>query len=309
MKYFILILAISLTCVCSNHAQTVLNNGFENINSNNSIKHWGNVYLMSVWIDSNGVSHSDSIIYDGPFYNSTSNAHTGSKALELRNAWNYTTNKGIAGAVGCDEDSIFSGFGPINMVPTNATPFNPFSPFNFGFYYKFSPQNNDSALAEITLWDSSGNQLGQGTIIIGTPTNNYTLINAPLNYTSSGIAAFYSFRISNFYTAAPDVRQPSLGTRLLVDDIGFNFVTNVSSIKEEKTLIYPNPASEFITIEIPANKLFNYCINNISGQTIQNGFLTSKSTIIPLTKLNSGIYYVHIYNDNVNQSKLLKVNK
>src|SRR6185369_12246751 len=126
------------------------------------------------------------------FYGPTNDANNGSTALELRNAWDFTTNTGIAGAVSSDDDSIFSSWGLLNLVPTNATSFNPFAPFNFGFYYKYFPVNGDSAFAQIALWDSSGNQLAEGTLVIPDAASSYTLAYAPVNYSVTGIAAFYS---------------------------------------------------------------------------------------------------------------------
>jgi hypothetical protein len=107
--FTILVMTLSLKAVYM-QAQTIQNGSFESLNSDGTLRNWGNVYLMSVWIDSSGVSHSDSIVYDGPFYAPTNDAFHGNTALELRNAWNFTSNIGIAGAVGLDDDSVFSSF-------------------------------------------------------------------------------------------------------------------------------------------------------------------------------------------------------
>jgi hypothetical protein len=292
-----LILFASIFLVIHSQAQTVYNNGFENLNADSSLSNWGNVYIFSVWIDSLGVSHSDSLVYDGPFYGPSSDAHSGNRALELRNAWNFTTNTGIAGAAAVDEDSVFSSWGTLNLVPTNATTFSPFAPINFGFYHKFSPVNGDSAYAQIALWDSSGYQFAEGTLLITAATNTYDLIYAPINYFNPGFAAFYSLKISTFYTLDPGVRQPGFGTRLLVDNIGFNYA-NTTDINPAKTQnafsVYPNPAKDEIHFDSKLNTASPYRLCNIFGQTVMEGTIYPETNSISILNINSGVYFLEM---------------
>ncbi|MEP7263806.1 MAG: T9SS type A sorting domain-containing protein [Bacteroidota bacterium] len=306
MKKIFTIILFAVCCLKANNikAQSVINNGFEYLNSDGTLKNWGNVYLTAMWFDTiTGQFYSDSIVNDGAYYYApTADAHSGTTALELRNSWNYTINAGIAGAVGLDDDSIFSSWGAGGtLIPTYATPFNPFSPFNFGFYYKYFPVNGDSAYASITLWDSTGNQLGEGIAIITTSSSVYTLISAPINYIMSGDVAFYSFFISNFYTADPGSRQPGFGTRLLVDNIQFNFAS--TSVNEENNNnqfinIYPNPSQDYITINSGIIQTTPYKIRNMFGQLVMEGKLETPSETISLQNLDAGVYYIEMIVDN-----------
>jgi hypothetical protein len=289
---------ILLTILCINakmsQAQHVFNPGFENLNSDNTLQNWGNVYLTSVWIDSLGNNHSDSIISDGPFYAPVNDPYSGSHALELRNAFDFTTGHAISGAVGIDDDSIFSGYSSFNTVPTYATPFNSFAPFNFGFYYMFEQVNGDTAFAEIMLFDSSGNQVGGGLLLITDTTSSYTLINAPINYYSSDLVAFYSFRIGTFYSIEPGSHEPSLGTRLKVDNIGFNYVSAyVSDFNGPGAkMIYPNPASDFVNVDISVKNNSAYKIYSSTGQIIKSGKLKYESKEISISDLQDGLYFI-----------------
>jgi hypothetical protein len=93
-------------------SQTVIPNpSFEEINANGSIRNWGNIYIQSVWFDTTGEMHGDSIIYDNAYYAATSEAHNGNWAAEMRNSYNYTLNTGTSGEIVADLDSVYSAWG------------------------------------------------------------------------------------------------------------------------------------------------------------------------------------------------------
>ncbi len=276
------------------NSQTVNNNGFEQLNYDGTLSYWGNVYIQSAWFDSLGVAHYDSIVYNGTYYYApTFDAHNGNTAMELSNSWNFSTNEGRSGAAGVDDDTVFAAYGLANLIPTFATPFNPWNPFNFGFYYKYFPENGDTAYAEITLWDSLGNQLASGLILITDSTSTYTQISAPINYMMVAQADFYSLSIGTFYTVEPGSHEPSFGTRLIVDDVGFNFVTqSVNDFGSVNRLqVYPNPASDFIILKSEAGEIYSdYTITDISGRVVLRGLITGEKMRINTGIFESGIY-------------------
>ena len=279
----------------------VPNSNFNLLNSDGTLANWGNVYLFQAWLDTNGVMHGDSIVFDGPLYAATSDAYSGSHALELHNAWNYTSNTGIAGAVASDEDSVFSSWGILNLVPTNATAFNPFAPINFGFHYKYFPVNGDTAYALLTLYDSLGNSTGECEILLSDSTQTYTEIYAPVVYTSNALAAYYSLRFSNFYTANPGYKQPSLGTRLLIDQIGFNLVTSIdqpSAIAQNKIQLVPNPAGNQLRIQLASNEAVGTRVLSLLGTEL---IPLQNSNILDLQNLNTGIYLLEVTTNDTKQ--------
>jgi len=279
----------------------VPNSNFNLLNSDGTLANWGNVYLFQAWLDTNGVMHGDSIVFDGPLYAPTSDAYSGSHALELHNAWNYTSNTGIAGAVASDEDSVFSSWGILNLVPTNATAFNPFAPINFGFHYKYFPVNGDTAYALLTLYDSLGNRTGECEILLSDSTQTYTEIYAPVVYTSNALAAYYSLRFSNFYTANPGYKQPSLGTRLLIDQIGFNLVTSIdqpSAIAQNKIQLVPNPAGNQLRIQLASNEAVGARVLSLLGKEL---IPLQNSNILDLQNLNTGIYLLEVTTNDTKQ--------
>ena len=290
MKKSALLLFLAFCSALANCLAQVENTNFEKLNSDGSLKNWGHVYLFPFSIDSNGVITSDSVAIDQAFYARSSDAYNGNSALELRNGWNYSTNTGIAGAVAADDDSIFSSWGLMNLLPTNATLFAPFAPVNFGFYYKYFPVNGDSAYAELNLWDSAGVEIANGRLLLYDSVSTYTLGYAPINYFNPGFAAYFSLTIHNFFTSQPGYRQPSFGTRLLVDNLGFNFVTLSSQNPENSNSdfsIYPNPARTELKLSVQENTFFEYEILDALGQRLKKG---SNQTTIKLNDLSDGFY-------------------
>jgi hypothetical protein len=288
-------------------AQSVYNHGFEILNSDGTLSNWGNVYLENVWLDSLGNPHTDSIVYDGPYYAPTTDANNGLTAMELRNSWDYTTNHGRSGAAAVDEDSIFSAYGLFNFIPTYATPFQPFEPFNFGLYYKFTPVNGDTAYAEITLLDSSSNQIGYGLILIIDSATTFTHIDAPVNYTTLMSADFYSLNVGTFYTVEPGSHDPSFGTRLIVDDIGFNFVTSVNEVKKSNIDLFPNPSSGIVHFTCQQEMLNkSYEVLDISGRVVFEGKITGEKMRINLGNLEKGVYYLCVQ---ANSTRIILTNR
>jgi len=301
MKKLLLFTALVFILDLSSNAQVVPNSGFEQLNPDGTLTNWGNIYLVPITIDSSGNQTFNTIVYDGPFYAPSTDAHTGNGALELRNAWDFTANAGIAGAASSDEDSVFSSWGLLNLVPTYGTPFSPFEPFNFGFYCKYSPLNGDSAVARLALWDSVGNQIAEGIAIVPSSLSTYTLVTAPIYYSTPGNADFYSLSFSNFITTAPGVRQPTFGTRMLVDDIGFNFVSTsgIDAIESgDKINVYPNPATEYVKINAGNLENVPYAIRNLTGQLVSEGILIPGENTINTGNINSGVYSVGVMQKN-----------
>lgn len=64
--------------------------------------------------------------------------------------------------------------------------------------------------------------------------------------------------------------------------------------------VYPNPATDFLNINISnANfKNLNLSINTVSGQQIMNTNMSGNNTKINIESLSSGVYFVNISNEN-----------
>jgi hypothetical protein len=71
-----------------------------------------------------------------------------------------------------------------------------------------------------------------------------------------------------------------------------------SSSKSLKLLVYPNPATDYITIDNPDNSCTDYSIKNILGQTVLQGSLTVGNQNIAINMLSTGSYSITFYQAN-----------
>jgi hypothetical protein len=262
----------------------VPNSDFENILTNGYPANWGNVYIFNVWFDSTGTSHTDSIVFDNNwFYQSTTDAHSGLYAMELSNAFNYTQNTAIGGAIGVDEDTLFTAWGIQELIPVSGLP------LDFGFYYKFLPVNNDTAYASITLMDSSGNTVGAAEVYLTGLTSTYNYSNTIISVIPGGIPAFMSIQ---FRTSIPG-GQTSLGTRLLIDNVEVNTTTSgVSELNYSSNFhLHPNPANELLNI-VSEEQVEAVTIFSLDGKMINE--YSSNLSVIDISALPNGIFMLEV---------------
>jgi hypothetical protein len=88
----------------------------------------------------------------------------------------------------------------------------------------------------------------------------------------------------------------------------YNTPTNISeSIKEADITVYPNPASDVITIK--ANTGISgmvYSITDQTGKMMLKGKLNDESTSVDITQLSKGIYLLNIGEQNQQTFKIIK---
>lgn len=90
------------------------------------------------------------------------------------------------------------------------------------------------------------------------------------------------------------------------DDISIYMVEDpaaqVESIEEVKFSVYPNPANDHINISKSNNELTYYEMLDIRGRKVLQGHFSEKDYQINVSKLDRGIYILHLYNTNEGRS-------
>jgi len=88
-----------------------------------------------------------------------------------------------------------------------------------------------------------------------------------------------------------------------------NCTVGLAEFKEKTNLsIYPNPTNGYVTIqldEIPKNVVIN--IKDVLGKTLKEQKVNSTNTVINVSSLPKGIYYVELVNDSYKYAKKLVV--
>ncbi|WP_300665886.1 T9SS type A sorting domain-containing protein [Fluviicola sp.] len=272
------------------------NNGFETLNADNNVSQWSKSFLTVIWIDSTGESHGDSIVFDSPnhaLYLPTTDAHSGQYALEMRNAFNVTSNVGIAGG------AFLSGTDTYDIGFVTSIPVSPILPETFSFYYKYFPLASDSAQAIATMYDSDGIQIGEAVLTLGGTVSNYTLASASIVY--SEVRPVENIAIA-FATATPG-NEPTFGTRFIVDDVSLDGSLGLNEQKNSFSL-FPNPAnSNFVIDGLTGNESFS--LFHVSGEQVDVNL--NQSGKIDCSSWPGGVYFLHVSNESGTTVKKLIV--
>lgn len=107
------------------------------------------------------------------------------------------------------------------------------------------------------------------------------------------------------------------GTLMMRPHLGRDFVKDTTlvnvdlPIRAEKGLltVYPNPAQNTLTVVQPGGLAYNYTITDVTGKTVQEGFLTEGvESPLNTSYLENGLYFLTLHSQNNGQyfSKFIK---
>lgn len=258
------------------------NAGFESINPDSTLQHW---FSMNAW----SIGLNDSFLNDGLLNGWSTQAHSGTKALELRNMYNVTQSTAMNGNVTCYADSSFAGFNS-NFSISN-------KPYALNFYYQFT-QNPymDTTECVVKIMNSDYTLIGQGQYKFWTVNGSYQQVSLPIQYLDSipsgqgdSIPAFANIKFQNIVTAGPHV-----GQRVLIDDL--TFVNQpLSTPLVEKTIdlqLYPNPVIDKLHIRSINGKVGTCLIYDVLGHRLMK---QEEGTDLDMSALPSGIYMATVF--------------
>lgn len=288
MKKTLLSIFAGLMLISQASFAQVPNGDFESTNYDGTIQGWGNVYLMSVVIDTGGVVYQDSIVFDGPFYAKTTDAHSGSYAMEMRNAMNYTSGMGMAGSVSADTDSVYSAWGSLELIELTQ------QPTSLDFFYKYTSVNGDSGLAQLHLYNLMGDEIGNAISVI-LPSANYAYMSVPVTMLTADPVAYYSLNFSTKVSYADYPTLPALGSSLIIDDVTLGGINGIKSPAFENQIsLFPNPAHDQISIHTDVNQEMQYRIFNQLNLVYTYGVILGGVGTVSIGDLPSGVYTMEL---------------
>jgi|GEM_PF-6331063 len=259
--------------------QQVRNGDFEEVNAGGTLAYWGRMYVFPVVIDSSG-AHKDSIELDGYFYQPSADAHSGSYALELHNAYNYSSGQAIAGAAGCFSDREFTGFSSPNKID----PGQHISALSF--YSRYKPEGEDRGFVRLVLFDGLGNEVGRAEGLIEKSTT-YKLYTVPVVYISGDQAVSYSLEFSN----AGETGTVHAGTRMWIDDVTFERELNAGRPDPDIRALFQNPV--YGVLQFFDGQSHNVILYDLAGSKILEG----RHHAVDLSDLPAGVYIIGIRDD------------
>ena len=240
----------------------------------------------------------------GPSISKSTNAHSGSFALQLETAVFTNPNNGETDTISGNAYTGTQGMGP-GMQGTPGFEFIG-RPDSLTGWYTFNPVGNDLNEVRVILsrWDTTTLQREEiaNTVFSCNPSDLYARFSFPIQYNSSNTpdTAAIEIRSSN-----SPMDAPVLGSILLVDDLeftsadqtGFSYISTSQSFR-----IFPNPANDFLNISVKNNGQIK--IINALGQTMESIQLNANSIIsISTSNYSNGIYF--IVNDGNFSSKFI----
>jgi hypothetical protein len=107
----------------------------------------------------------------------------------------------------------------------------------------------------------------------------------------------YTYDANNFIVANSYKEWNSAGNMVSYGDSTYNYFHTVIGIDDlkvslERIIVYPNPSSDKITIETSVEG--NLSILNLNGQELLTRQITEPKTILDISILPSGVYFVKL---------------
>ncbi len=176
----------------------------------------------------------------------TIDAYHGTLAVELTSTEGpFTILPGILSA------------GPIlnnNFEPDFSQARVPFNhrPDRVQFHYKAQPQSGDTCafIMVLTKWNAitaSADTVGMASFSTGDYDSTYHAADLSIDYVSGAMPD----SIFLLFSSSLDGFNPKAGSRFIIDQLSFEGnSTGLSNVQRTKAVVYPNPANEFISIEM-----------------------------------------------------------
>jgi len=113
-----------------------------------------------------------------------------------------------------------------------------------------------------------------------------------INLSSFGVIDTLKFNLESSDTGDYGMNTPAY---FCIDDLAYTLYNSVEEINT-KLNVYPNPATDFITINNSSNSKIE--IIDISGKIVLSNVNCNKHTQINISEIKSGIYFIKIYEEN-----------
>lgn len=211
-------------------------------------------------------------------YARSSDAHSGSYALELMTTaridgdGDLDTNTGYVTNVPFDQNGNSGG-----------TPY-VLQPAAFSVWVEYEPSGADTANIYVNFYNNGSWVAGDGHEVT-VATGGYSEVIMPFTFSM----APDSFRISVSSGDNP-------GSIIRLDDMDLtDNPTSATSVTINKFHVYPNPASEVLTINSEGS---SYKIFNFLGSEIKSNMITNTQTQVSLSGVQNGLYFITVYNAN-----------
>jgi hypothetical protein len=281
MKKFTIILTVLIALTINTNAQ-IPNSGFETW-ENYVDNYTGYVYQKpDLWNGAlpNGLIPSYSIQKNPESYP----AGTGQYSMKIQPD-NANGVRGVAGSYDLKITLVNGQFPPTFAIN--------YRPASLYLYYKCFPFGGDTIMCTAYFY-KNGVVIGNSLLGTTKTVSTWTPLEIPAHYTTSDIPDAATI----FFSTGAYIQHSSQST-LYVDNLSFTgFVTSVPEKISENTIfnLYPNPASDIITLNIDNFNNADLTLNiyNVIGTLVKSEPLKQDQRQINIGDLSNGSYMVEI---------------
>jgi len=167
--------------------------------------------------------------------------------------------------------------------------------------------NKNSSEHVVTLTGiTDGGENNQSILITPTIVSGSTVIsNAYVVYSSPENTAKLYFTVNNEQVgnASIQIEVADNGTVNNKTTVNCNIqvsnkLTSVSTVKENQLIVYPNPAIDYINLNLPNLSYKSVTIVNLMGETVLKQNVNSVNEQININRLNTGLYFILVNGEN-----------
>lgn len=292
-------------------AQTLPNNGFENWSNNQPIS-WTTGLNGNILMELMGVEVPVPVSVS--FGSSTTDAHSGSLALQLRpatfgipgteysyllpgiaqlgtsNGFNIPMSLIMDIAQGNFSDIDFSDVSTLSSLAGMVAPGDACTttPYSIKMWVKYQPEEGDSLIVT-AFTKSNGTPVSYAYFSTGATMNEYTQIEAQFDSPLTACDSICIIMVTGGF-------QAHANTTLIVDDVEL-FYENVAveDHQEKSFVIFPNPAEDQLTIQSPEGG-FHYQLHDLTGRLLLSGNGEGQEQI-SVSALPAGVYMLRLQSD------------
>lgn len=174
-------------------------------------------------------------------------------------------------------------------------------PDKFNFYYKYFPAGGDTAFCNVQLFKWNPVTMQRDTLASGyfnqpATTGSYAHGEIDLVYNNqfSGLdpdTAMITFSASSDYIPIP-------GSSLFIDEMSFTDNVGIEEQAADKTLVYPNPATNELNLKFSNSESKTLVIFDVSGKAVVKSDLDAGEIKINVSALSNGLYFYKTFDKN-----------
>lgn len=274
MKFRLFILLLISTSSFVSAQDTIPNPGFENWTNHGNYEEPTGLNTLNpyTWV----IGTISAVKTTAP-----ADVHSGNSAIKLlTKVYTGSAESGLVttGKINTGAGTIDGGI-PINSRPGAVKG-----------WCKYAPSGLDTASLEIHLykWNTANHtqeEIGTGVTLVDSTVSSWTNFEIPVSYNSANVPDTVKLI---FYSSNSN---PQLNSTLYLDDLSYDFTTTVEKNEIVPIKIYPNPASQRITIDNSEMSVSSISLYANDGKLIRLYMLQDGLNILDVSAVSNGLYY------------------